>query len=342
MVLQGTEWQPLVHWHYTCGNVLCVVFLNVYISYFFLPLSLSMYLCIYVSMYLSIYLCMYVCIYVCMYVYIYMYLLLFGFLCFLQFPFFHLHVPPCSSSQAWQTTSLAPGLYLHGGAWMDGTWEPFSMTRCISYTWGLWGISMQVRWDIGSEMVTMGMGRCLKSWGPFPKTSKINPAEKRPLVRFNVIIFGWVPLFIFIWEALQIDVWWDLQNNMCVGWCLLLWHPTLYFFLKKWANPLGKPPNCESMFRTSACLFPNSQSQDHSYVQDLHTGEHGFGEAKPIPRNWLCIQSSIYERSYVVLHQNCHRVGRSKPRWYSLKFRYAPQLEISFLKPCNYIEWSNI
>jgi hypothetical protein len=44
----------------------------------------------------------------------------------------------------------------------------------------------------------------------------------------------------------------------------------------------------------------------------------------------------------VVLHQNCHRVGRSKPRWYSLKFRYAPQLEISFLKPCNYIEWSNI
>lgn len=163
-----------------------------------------------------------------------MYLLFFGFLCFLQFPFFHLHVPPCSSSQAWQTTSLAPGLYLHGGAWMDGTWEPFSMTRCISYTWGLWGISMQVRWDIGSEMVTMGMGRCLKSWGPFPKTSKINPAEKGPLVRFNVIIFGWVPLFIFIWEALQIDVWWDLQNNVC-GMVSPIVAPYLILFF--WANP---------------------------------------------------------------------------------------------------------
>ena len=253
---------------------MCCFFECLYLILFPPPLSLSMYLCIYVSMYLciyvsiylsiylSMYVCMYVSMYVCMYVciYIYMYLLLFGFLCFLQFPFVHLHVPPCSSSQAWQTTSLAPGLYLHGGAWMDGTWEPFSMTRCISYTWGLWGISMQVRWDIGSEMVTMGMGRCLKSWGPFPKTSKINPAEKGPLVRFNVIIFGWVPLFIFIWEALQIDVWWDLQNNMCVGWCLLLWHPTLYIFFLKWANPLGKPPNYESMFRTSACLFPNSQS----------------------------------------------------------------------------------
>ena len=143
-------------------------------------------------MYIYIYTYIYIDIYKYIYIYIHIWInhmsvYMYVFLCFLQFPICHL--PPCSSSQACPTMLLAPGLYLHGGVWMDGTWETCSMTRCISYTWGLWGISMQVRWDTGSEMVTMGMGQCLRNWGPFPKTWKINPAEKGPLGRFNVIIF---------------------------------------------------------------------------------------------------------------------------------------------------------
>ena len=208
MVLQGTEWQPSVHRHYTCGiffiwfyECVYVWICLIYSPYFF---------CFFPFTWIWIYIYIYIYEYMCMY-----FTHIWAFVFLTVSILFPLHIPPCSSSQACATMSLAPGLYLHGGAWMDGTWEPFSMTRCISYTWGLWGISMQVRWDIGFEMVTTRMGRCLRSWGPFPKTWKINPAEKGYLVRFNVIIFGWVPLSIFMWEAFQIDVWRNLQTNVC-------------------------------------------------------------------------------------------------------------------------------
>ena len=190
-----------------------------------------------------------------------------------------------------------------------------SLCKCVGILapkWLLWG------WDNASEIE-----------GLFQRPERSIPQRK-------VLWEGLMWLFLFRSPVYfhtgspsnQINVWGNLQNNVS-GMVSLLWHPTtVYFFL-------GKSPNCWSMLMTS--------SQDHSYVQDLHTGEHGAGQAKPIPRNWLCIQGSIYERSYVVLHQSCHRVGRSTPRWYSLKFRYTMlgsgcTVKASWsLKPRNYI-----